>query len=152
MKTIIALISLFLICFSITCIAQKNDSVQQEEYGLLMKARGHDITGLCIISTSKENGIVGTIVNEFGIKVFDFTYCDGKARILNVIAPLDKWYIRKVLRRDFRFILSNIDNIHSRKNIIEKKCSMTILANGDVEMDDLKYKIIYTFTRIKEDE
>ena len=48
------------------------------------------------------------MINEFGAKAFDFTYTNGKVKVLNVVAFLDKWYIRRVLRRDLKHILPTL--------------------------------------------
>ena len=85
---------------------------------MLMQVRGQEITGICIMNVAPDNSIVGTVVNEFGVKAFDFTFSKGKAKVLNVVGPLNKWYIKKVLRGDFTFILSSMD---TSKDIIKKK-------------------------------
>ena len=108
-----------------------------------MQARGHEFTGLCIISQEADSTIVGTIVSELGVKAFDFTYTNKKAKVLNVIAPLNKWYIRKVLRGDLAFILSNISE---GKNADKKKRHMRFMPNGDISVSNDRYKIYYTFT------
>ena len=83
------------------------DSILSQEYDLLIKFRGQEITAICVLEFHQ--GIVGTVVNHFGVKVFDFIYPDSgekkKLRLFNVIKPLNKWYIRRVLRRDLTFVL-----------------------------------------------
>jgi hypothetical protein len=113
------------------------------EYNLLMQIRGREITAICIMEAQADQSIVGTVVNEFGVKAFDFSYSGAKAKIFNVIAPLDKWYIRKVLRGDFAFILSNIN---SGQDAVKKKRRLTHLSNGDISVSNDRYKIHYTFT------
>lgn len=137
MKRCLALISIVL---SLCC----NSSVAAEtEYGLLMQVRGRDITGLCIMDTATDGSVIGTVVNEMGVKAFDFTYSNGKAKVLNVIGPMNKWYIRKVLNRDFTFILSNIDK---STDVTCKKRTLVRQADGDIIVTNSKYKIRYTFT------
>ena len=86
---------------------QLNNSTTQQ-FNLLMQVRQREITGLCIMETASDSSIVGTVINEFGTKIFDFTYNNGKTRVFNLIAPINKWYIRRELRRDFQFILTNL--------------------------------------------
>ena len=86
---------------------------------------------------------MGTLVNEMGVKAFDFTYANGKSKVLNVIAPLDKWYIRKVLRGDLTFILSNINK---RQDADHKKRHLRLMPNGDISVSNDRFKIKYTFT------
>lgn len=114
-----------------------------QEYNLLMQVRGQEITGICVINTTPENEVVGTVVSEFGVKAFDFTYANGKAKVLNVIAMLDKWYIRKVLRKDLAFIL---ENLPQGQDAVKKKRSISFLPNGDIEMKNGRFNIRYTFS------
>ena len=83
-----------------------------------------------------------------GIKVFDFTYANGKTKVMNVLGPLNKWYIRMVLRKDLSFILSNIDG---GKDVTHKKRSMTFTSDGDIVVRNDKYNISYTFSIMKDD-
>ena len=122
-----------------------NDSVVSKEYNLLMQVRGREVTALCIMNQEIDAHIVGTIINEFGVKVFDFIFDNGKAQILNVIGPLDKWYIRKVLRGDFAFILSHIGR---GENAVKKKRRLEIMPNGDISVKNERFKINYLFTPI----
>lgn len=117
-----------------------------QEYNLLMQVRGQEITGICVINTTPENEVVGTVVSEFGVKAFDFTYANGKAKVLNVIAMLDKWYIRKVLRKDLAFIL---ENLPQGQDAVKKKRSISFLPNGDIEMKNGRFNIRYTFSPMK---
>lgn len=122
------------------------DSVVSREYNLLMEIRGREVTGICMMNQDPLGHIVGTMVNEFGIKAFDFTYADGKAKVFNVIGPLDKWYIRKVLRDDFSFILANFEQ---GRDVVQKKRKMSVTPSGDMIVDDNKYRIRYTFTSMQ---
>ena len=148
MRRCLLLISvLLLICQNpVHAMRIENDSVVCKEYNLLMQVRGHEVTAICIMNIEADAHVVGTIINEFGVKVFDFTYDNGKAQILNVIGPLDKWYIRKVLKGDFSFILSNIGR---GENAVKKKRRLDIMPNGDISVCNERYKINYLFTPIK---
>ena len=137
MRSCLRLISLLLLLWQTPCMAQ--------EYNLLMQVRGQEITGICVINTTPENEVVGTVVSEFGVKAFDFTYANGKAKVLNVIAMLDKWYIRKVLRKDLAFILENLPKGQDAVKK-KKKRSISFLPNGDIEMKNSRFNIRYTFT------
>lgn len=88
----------------------QNASAQSEtmQYGMVMTARGHEVTGICVIESGQGGSFVGSVVNEFGVKAFDFIYDKGKTKVLNVIKPLNKWYIRRVLRRDLNNILPEV--------------------------------------------
>ena len=130
------------------------------EYRLSAQIRDNEITGICILNVDADNIIVGTIVNEFGVKVFDFSYANGKVKIFNVIHQLDKWFIKRILRKDFLFFLSNFrqdertnainGNANAERTILEKKRSMRQTADGKIIVCNNKYKIMYTFTPISD--
>lgn len=123
-------------------------ATESKEYNLLMNARGQEITAICVMNVEDDSSIVGTVVTEMGIKVFDFTYANGKTKVMNVLGPLNKWYIRMVLRKDLSFILSNIDG---GKDVTHKKRSMTFTSDGDIVVRNDKYNISYTFSIMKDD-
>lgn len=114
-----------------------------KEYNLLMQIRGQEMTSICIMDLSDEQDIVGTVMNEFGVKAFDFTFNGKKAKICNVVGPLDKWYIRKVLKADFTFLLSNI---RQGIDVTKKKRKLTFLPHGEIRFTNDKYNIHYVFT------
>ena len=91
-------------------LSPEADTVSRFEYSVLMKVGQKEVTGICILETSEDGSVAGTLVSEFGVKAFDFTRSGGKTRILNVMEPLDKWYIRRKLRRDFDRILPMLDS------------------------------------------
>ncbi len=101
MRKCLPLISLLLMLWLLPCKAQR-------EYHLLMQVKGQELTSICVIDTVSDGNLVGTVINEFGAKAFDFTYTNGKVKVLNVVAFLDKWYIRRVLRRDLKHILPTL--------------------------------------------
>lgn len=149
MKAFLAFVSALLL--TVNCFAQRSEALpttmpvlpRSEAWATTMQARGHEFTGLCIIEQATDGTLVGTLVNEMGVKAFDFTYANGKAKVLNVIAPLDKWYIRKVLRGDLTFILSNINK---GQDADHKKRHLRLMPNGDISVSNDRFKIKYTFT------
>lgn len=120
MRRCLVLISLLLL---VTCIVAQEGSEWSAEsgasmdgdleaktlqYGMLMTARGQEVTGVCVMEMSDDGSLVGSVVNEFGVKAFDFMFNKGKTKVLNVIKPLNKWYIRRVLRCDLNHIIPEI--------------------------------------------
>ena len=128
------------------------DSTVTYEYQLTMQVRGHEITGICMMNKSADHGIMGTVISEFGMKAFDFIYDNGKVQLLNIVAFLDKWYIRKVLKKDLACILSQMDecgmwNVECGMRNVEKKPRKILFKpNGEVEVINSRYKIYYSFT------
>ena len=123
------------------------DSILSQEYDLLIKFRGQEMTAICVLEFHQ--GIVGTVVNHFGVKVFDFIYPDSgekkKLRLFNVIKPLNKWYIRRVLRRDLTFILSNISK---PRHVVNKRRRLEVAPTGQISVSNERYGIDYLFTPI----
>jgi len=138
----LALISLLALISFLPCRAA-DDSTESDEYNMLMQVRGMEITSICVMETAADGSIVGTVVNEFGIKAFDFTFANGKAKVFNVIGPLNKWYIRKVLKGDFTFLLSNMKK---SGNVKKKKRRLTVTPDGDIVMRNDRFKISYTLS------
>ena len=147
MRRCFLLINFLALLNLLPCHAQDaaGDSGVSSEYAFLMQARGQELTGICMVNETAEGQTIGTIVNEFGVKAFDFNIEDGKVKILNVIKPLDRWYIRKVLRKDIGFAFQHI---HQGKDFSEKRRKITFQEKGDIVVDNEKYKIRYTFTPI----
>lgn len=126
-------------------IEQPADTTSIREYNLLMNARGNEVTAIFMMNTEADGSMVGTIINEFGVKILDFKYTEDKAKVMNVFAPLNKWYIRKVLNKDFTFILSNIN---SNKDISVKKRRLVIQPNGDIAVYNDRFNISYIFSKL----
>lgn len=59
------------------------------------------LSGICVLL--REGDVVrGSLFNEFGVTALDFTYHpeNHKVKLHHVISMMDKWYIRRVLRKD----------------------------------------------------
>ena len=82
------------------------DTVEYAEYNVTMKFRGREFTGICVMERTGKAVIKGTIMSELGAKILDFTHCGGKTEVFNVIGPLDRWFIRRRLRKDFSVMFS----------------------------------------------
>ena len=94
MRRFLVLNSLLLLAISV--LAQMSITADTEEvgvdireYNVLMQVRGREMTGICVMQTEADSSIVGTLITEMGVKIFDFTYSNGKAKVMNVIAPLN---------------------------------------------------------------
>lgn len=141
----LAIISLLFCLLSCPTFAQTED--ETAEYSVVIDANGkQQITGICVISESEDGNIIGTIVNEFGMKAFDFTFNGKKAKLQNVFPPINKWYIRKVLRKDIAFLLSHIK---TRECVVEDKRRITFATDGVIMLTN-KYNITYTFNPLND--
>ena len=94
-------------------------------------AKGY-VSGVCIM-VNDEGIVKGSLFNEFGISAIDFTYNldTKKIKLLSVIKMLNKWYIKKVLKKDLVQVMEN-------------------LSKGISSYHDKKYKIDYNFTVLED--
>ena len=79
---------------------------QRAEYAVTLDFGRAHLTGVCV-AKCLDGEIVGTLMNEFGIRAFDFR-CNphgGRVELSNLTAMLDRWYIRRTLRRDLALLL-----------------------------------------------
>ena len=84
-----------------------NDN-EPTRYTVAITFKNASFSGICVVK-QKDDIIVGTIVNEFGIRAFDFTVSlDRKhVKLLNVMKTLDKCLVRKTIARDLRQLFSS---------------------------------------------
>ena len=134
------LLGLFFLCSVLPISAQDladqhplPDSIGSKmKYNATIEMKKGYLSGICILIRDKD-GYKGSIFNEFGISVLDFTYqpVTGKVKLENVIHLLDKWYIKRLLKQDLSQVIKN-------------------LQNGISIYDNKKYKIHYQFTELEE--
>lgn len=79
---------------------------QRCRYTAYIEIRKAYVSGLCILANN-DGEVAGSVFNEFGISMFDFTYNPQteKAKLVSTAAMLDKWYIRRVLRKDISLLM-----------------------------------------------
>ena len=90
------------------------------------------VSGICVLL--QEDGLIkGSLFNEFGITALDFTYNPqrDKIKLHAVMKMMDKWYIRKVLKKDLRQV-------------------MKTLKEGQTEYTNQRRHIVYRFHGIEE--
>ena len=90
------------------------------------------VSGICVLL--QEDGLIkGSLFNEFGITALDFTYNPqrDKIKLHSVMKMMDKWYIRKVLKKDLRQVLKT-------------------LKEGQTEYTNQRRHIVYRFHGIEE--
>ena len=89
--------------------------------------RGY-VSGMLVLLREDES-VKGSLFNEFGITALDFTYDrrKDKVKLHSVVKMMDRWYIRRVLRRDLREVIKRIEQ-------------------GDSIYEDTRYHINYKFT------
>lgn len=131
MKLIKIFLTVLLAVVPLLAMAQSTYPVNNGDkirYDLQIEIRDSNLSGICIMINN--NGIItSSIINEFGISLMDFTYSEkkDKVKIHNIIKPLDRWYIKRFLKRSLRNML------HEMKS-------------GSTEYIDNKNRIKYVFT------
>jgi len=78
------------------------------------------ISGLTLVKLSGDT-VTGSFVNEFGLKGFDFITSNGKSKVMNLMKPLDKWYIRRTLSEDLAFIFTVTRSCNSGESFVITK-------------------------------
>ena len=116
----------------------------RQQYSVTIDARGAEITGVCIVKTNDE-GTRGAIVNEFGIHALDFTLSADrrKVRLENVMPMMDRWYIRRILRKDLRLLFGA-----TAPGLQKSGRTITVSDDGTVVLKNARYKLNYSLKKI----
>ncbi len=145
----VCLLFLSILCFFLTAAAQpqlsETDSLSTKRFAIDISVGRGNITGILI--TKDENKIIpGTIINEFGVSAVSFIYDKNKnkLKLQEVMSMLNKWYIKRVLQKDLRYILQNIYGLP----ITENNNYLVDEDDGQITIINKKRKIIYTFHQI----
>jgi hypothetical protein len=115
------------------------DEAGRARYALVIQTRQASLTGICLLKSSADS-IIGSVVNEFGVKAFDFVYTAKRrsVKLYNVAFFLDKWYIRKVVRNDLKYLLRS-----PRKE--SRSRTLSDDADGTLWLQNKRYKMSYQF-------
>ena len=145
MRKYLLLISILLLSLtSLTVQAQDSLIVQQAplldsigcktRYATTIELSKGYLSGITIM-VREADVYHGVLFNEFGITALEFTYLPQtkKVELIEVIAMLDKWYIRRVLKNDLQHVMEN-------------------LMKGNPTYKDEKYHISYKFSVMSNDE
>ena len=118
----------------------------RQQYGVSITARGAEITGVCIVKTDAE-GSRGAIVNEFGIHALDFMVSVDrrKVKLLNVIAMMDRWYVRRVVKKDLRMLFNATADGEQGSGR-----TVTVEPDGTVTLTNTRYKLKYSLKKLHE--
>ena len=84
------------------CLFPFNDN-ETSRYIVVITFRKASFSGICVVKRM-DGVIAGAIVNEFGIRAFDFKMSVNRRRVklLNAMKPLDKCLIRKAIAYDLK--------------------------------------------------
>ena len=142
-------------------LPQLRDSLQKNDYRITMNTDKMNITGIWVVRFM-DNSWRGIMMNEFGLKMFDFICTANKCELKNVVVLADKWYIRKTIADDVQFMLE-IDHPNYKKNrkihrslnndtlnITHKNKMLQRFPNGEMAMYHQKRNLTYTFKKMEE--
>lgn len=78
------------------------------------------VSGIMILRRVEPSLIRGSLVNEFGISMLDFSYDESKHKLMieSLMKQLDKWYVRRLLKKDIPHVL---EAMHSDKEKYESR-------------------------------
>ncbi|MDR2449733.1 MAG: hypothetical protein LBD52_07225 [Prevotellaceae bacterium] len=128
---------------STTGNSQFLDKGETSRYQLLIKANQSEITGIMLLKYMAGEWR-GSLINEFGVKVFDLTATGGKCRLQHILPLLDKWHIRRTIASDFAFLLWN-----AGQGTPGKGKSIEQLPDGAFLLKNEKRHITYLFQPVK---
>ena len=79
---------------------------ERAEYAMRIEVRKIDITGILVLRLTPEGEIRGAMMNEFGVSALNLLITPDrkKVRLLNVSSLLNKWYIKRAIRADMRYL------------------------------------------------
>ncbi|WP_302604349.1 hypothetical protein [uncultured Alistipes sp.] len=93
--------------------------------------------------------LVGSLLNEFGIRAFDFRYDPVRRRVKleNMTSFIDRWYIRKILRRDLTILFSNDG---SPSPFVVHRRWIEVPEPGVLVLTNMKYQVRYRFSQLND--
>lgn len=86
----------------------ENDGERAVFAATIEMERGY-ISGVCVMRCDGDE-LRASLFNEFGLSALDFVYrpATDKVKIISAISFLDRWYIRRILRRDLRSLIARL--------------------------------------------
>lgn len=105
---VILFASLFIIpsFASAQCLGESNRS---NRYSVQIDIDRAGISGVYIMQEQNDT-VLCAIVNEFGVSALSFTYnpVKGRIKIVGCLPQLNKWYIKRILKRDLKSIIPQL--------------------------------------------
>lgn len=142
----------FVMLLAITCAESKADCLTDAlsydsicPLSVCINTERGGFCGLCLME-KQDNMIKGSLFNEFGITAFNFEYNfdKGKIKLYDVMSFLNRWYIKKMIKRDLEYLFSNI--LFDKKSKTRNR--ELEITDDKVVLRNLKYHIVYSFSNI----
>ena len=93
------------------------------EYAMRLEVKKIDITGILVLKQTAEGEIRGAMMNEFGVSALNLMVTPDRRKVtlLNVSPLLNKWYIKRAIRADMKYLFraskSDIGRKHKGRRI-----------------------------------
>ncbi|MDR2813765.1 MAG: hypothetical protein LBB79_03805 [Prevotellaceae bacterium] len=110
------------------------------QYHVQITTNRRTVTGVMILK-HMDGEWRGSLMNEFGVKAFDFAASKKRCTLSNTAAMLNKWYIRKTIEGDFYFLLWGATQ-HKRGKSLQR------LPEGALLLKNEKRNMTYLFQPI----
>jgi hypothetical protein len=114
------------------------------KYRIHIQSNRMNMTGILIIKPAGDEWR-GSMINEFGIKAFDFIVKKQRCKLLNTVSLLNKWYIRKIIANDLSFLF----RATQRGEMVKGK-SLTFQSDGMFRIRNERQHIEYIFQPLTE--
>ena len=113
-KLCLTLTSIFFLCiisnesFAQSLLPNEGDS---KEYQMTINMPKAYISGICVMANDGAR-VNGSIFNEFGLSMLSFSYLieKDKVKILSAMKMINKWYIKRILRKDLLGVITCLQN------------------------------------------
>ena len=113
-KLCLTLTSIFFLCilsnesFAQSLLPNEGDS---KEYQMTINMPKAYISGICVMANDGAR-VNGSIFNEFGLSMLSFSYLieKDKVKILSAMKMINKWYIKRILRKDLLGVIKCLQN------------------------------------------
>lgn len=124
---------------------------KSQRYSVSIDFRDANVTGICLLKQDETGDIKGTIVNEFGIHAMDFSVSAdrSKVKLTDVISFMNKWYVKKVVKGDLKYLFSATTDMVGKEN---GKRKVEVQDDRSITLSNLKYKIVYNFGQLKSEQ
>lgn len=113
-------------------------------YTMQLTFRNAEVSGICLLKECN-GGLTGALMNEFGIKAFDFTYHKGKVKLAHVMSMMNKWYIRYTLRKDLACLLAATAPQQTKRHEVR------LGDDGSLWLENKSHHITYYFKPIEQE-
>ena len=109
--------------------------------------RGTQLTGILIIVHDDTGELRGTMVNEFGVRLFDFSAPNRlrRTRLHHMMGAMNKRYVRHIVASDLTHLLRATNE--SCGHIVRHHTTSTD-SSGLITLTNLRHNITYTLRPI----